>query len=187
MGKWTTERIDLLKGLWQSGASLVEMAEAIGGGLTKNAIVGKGHRLCLGNLSGFKTPPPVVINEVAPMVPLLAEIKPQKISEQTFRLHAASVKTKCATLPDSLTNPVPKAPLVCERVSIWELTRRDQCRWPLGDPKDEDFAFCGLRVADTTVTSYCPGHRQLSITILPRKAKGQVGAPAMAFKEPLTA
>jgi GcrA cell cycle regulator len=44
-------------------------------------------------------------------------------------------------------------------ISIDELTRRD-CRWPIGDPRKEDFGFCGHAVMDGK--SYCAGHQAIA-------------------------
>lgn len=46
---WTDERIALLKKLWGEGKSAAEIAKALGGGLTRNAVIGKAHRLKLSN------------------------------------------------------------------------------------------------------------------------------------------
>ena len=48
------------------------------------------------------------------------------------------------------------------------------CRWPLGDPGEADFAFCGLTCAVTE--SYCPAHRRLAY--VPRVLSAKAGREA---------
>ena len=51
---WTDERVELLKKLWTDGLSASQIAAQLGG-VTRNAVIGKVHRL---NLSGRAKPPP---------------------------------------------------------------------------------------------------------------------------------
>ena len=44
---WSDEKIDLLKVLWAQGKSASEIADVIGDGVSRNAIIGKAHRLGL--------------------------------------------------------------------------------------------------------------------------------------------
>jgi GcrA cell cycle regulator len=50
---WTPERIDLLQRLWLQGQTASQIAEQLGDGVTRNAVIGKAHRL---GLSGRPTP-----------------------------------------------------------------------------------------------------------------------------------
>ena len=50
---WTEERIELLQRLWLQGQTASQIAEQLGGGVTRNAVIGKAHRL---GLSGRPTP-----------------------------------------------------------------------------------------------------------------------------------
>ncbi len=118
---WTPEKIKLLKKLWLKGKSTVEIGKELG--MSKNAVVGKVHRLELA-----ARPSPIKKN--------------QKQSEK---------KTK--TSKESKTN----------KVTLMDL-KLNSCRWPMGDPKDEDFHFCG---ADTvTGKPYCSEHCKIAYTSL---------------------
>lgn len=50
---WTTDRVELLTKLWKEGKTAKEIAETLGDGITRNAVIGKAHRL---NLSGRESP-----------------------------------------------------------------------------------------------------------------------------------
>ncbi len=50
---WTEERVSLLKKMWGEGRTAKEIAEALGDGVTRNAVIGKAHRL---NLSSRVSP-----------------------------------------------------------------------------------------------------------------------------------
>jgi|AACY02.16.fsa_nt_gi Uncharacterized protein conserved in bacteria len=45
--QWTEERVGMLKKLWKQGKSAREIAEIMGGGLTRNAVIGKANRIGL--------------------------------------------------------------------------------------------------------------------------------------------
>ena len=115
---WTDERIVLLKQLWGEGKSAAEIAKALGGGLTRNAVIGKAHRLKLSN----RVSPIQQNNKKAPAAPAAKIVEEKK-----------PVITKAAPAPLKRTT---------SGVSLVDLKER-MCRWPSGDPKDADFHFCG--------------------------------------------
>ena len=47
VGSWTEDRVELLGRLWGEGLSASQIAAALGGGVTRNAVIGKVHRLGL--------------------------------------------------------------------------------------------------------------------------------------------
>lgn len=109
---WTEDKVDLLRQLWGSGKSASEIAEIIGG-MTRNAVIGKAHRL---GLSGRPSP-----------------IKRRK------RVEASEPKVGGAT--------------------ILNLTER-MCRWPIGDPKQPGFRFCGRHTVQEL--PYCAEHAAMA-------------------------
>lgn len=113
---WTEERVKLLKKLWQNGTSTVEIGRALG--ISKNAVVGKVHRL-----------------------ELAARPSPLKTEEKKL----------------------PKRPLNTGRVTLMDL-KLTSCRWPIGDPKDPDFHFCGEQ--SVTGKPYCQEHCKIAYTSL---------------------
>jgi GcrA cell cycle regulator len=128
---WTDERVELLKKLWQDGLSASQIAAELGG-VTRNAVIGKVHRL---GLSGRGQP--------------TSSIKRQRRTHSTGMRRVRQMITvgNLALKPDQLPdvdmrprrNVVVPIPL---RLSIFQLTEKT-CKWPLGDPGQEDFHFCG--------------------------------------------
>jgi GcrA cell cycle regulator len=139
---WTDERVELLRKLWMDGLSASQIAAELANGITRNAVIGKVHRL---GLSGrVKCPVP----SAAPR-PRAAAPRPVR----TAPPRPAGVVTRGATAlvlqPESFAAPAPR-PVdnvvipISERVTIMEL-REGMCRWPLGDPAASDFRYCGGR------------------------------------------
>ncbi len=133
---WTEERVETLKKLWTEGLSASQIAGRLGD-VTRNAVIGKVHRLGLSGratTSRIKTVRPRkrvarVGNKQnrplrfgAPRAPFQAGATPP--SEQSFEL------------AEELIIPMD------ERKYITTLTETC-CRWPIGDPTNEDFHFCG--------------------------------------------
>ncbi len=121
---WTDDRVLLLKKLWGEGKTAAEIASALGG-VTRNAVIGKAHRLKLSNR----------------VSPIQQNKKPANTSQKP------EVKTKAAIIAQS--NEEGGA------YSLLEL-KSSQCRWPIGDPKHENFGFCGA--SRISGVPYCEEH-----------------------------
>lgn len=141
---WTVERVDALKGLVADGLSASQIA-AVLGGLTRNAVIGKVHRMGLsltlstGRTSQGQTPqrPP----------------RPRRIKRAGFDKRRA---TELAVEPDGIIElPPDTSPDAC---TLLELTE-ESCRWPMGTPGTEEFRFCGSQRGDGP---YCARHHRLS-------------------------
>jgi len=137
---WTDERVDLLQQLWLRGVSASKIAADLGG-VTRNAVIGKVHRLGLeGRTMTSRIKPP----------------KPQRSSpklRKSQRAQALRVPPP-STLEAPTPLPAPHADDVA-RVSLDEL-EADHCRWPCaGHVNNETAQYCGeQRVRG----SYCAGH-----------------------------
>ena len=119
---WTDERVNTLTRMWKSGQSAQEIASELG--ITRNAVIGKAHRL---GLSGRPS-------------------------------------------------PIKKKEIGCTILQLNERT----CRWPMGDPKDGAFRFCGKQVH--AHFPYCMDHALVAYQ-QPAK-KGEEGkAEAAAAKD----
>lgn len=148
---WTDDRVELLSKLWGEGLSASQIAAALGGGVTRNAVIGKVHRL---GLSGrAKTGAGQAQRQAKPRPPAVTgtadAARPVPRPEEGYRGPAA-VDERWADevqIPESL------------RVSILEL-RDSMCRWPLGDPSKPDFAFCGAKAV--TALPYCGHHCRIA-------------------------
>ena len=62
---WDEPRVELLKRLWISGETARAISEKLGEGITRNAVIGKAHRLGLTGKHGSK--PPAVVHSRAPV------------------------------------------------------------------------------------------------------------------------
>jgi len=151
---WTDERVELLKKLWADGLSASQIAAELGG-ITRNAVIGKVHRLGLsGRAKSPSTSAPRPRKPRAPSHPA-----------SMFRTHGATA-LKPMSMPDFDIEPLIERevrpllePVSSERVTIMEL-REAMCRWPIGDPSNAEFRFCGSRVNSSS--SYCGYHAQLA-------------------------
>lgn len=154
---WTDDRVELLGKLWGEGLSASQIAGILGGGVTRNAVIGKVHRL---GLSGRgKTGQPAAARPPKPRLTASPEPAPDGVGRD-----APSEAESAAPEPPRVVGTAvarsdePNIP-VSERVSILEL-RDSMCRWPLGDPASADFGFCGRRAA--SALPYCDAHCRIA-------------------------
>ena len=153
---WTDERVVLLKKLWGEGKTAAEIAKALGG-VTRNAVIGKAHRLKLSNRIS-----PIQQNER----------KEDRVPE---------IKKAIKTKPIIMAKP---ANMSFKSLKMIELKER-MCRWPSGDPKDEDFSFCGC--TSEPGLPYCNEHAKMAYQVAGRsrtlKAEDFDDAAAAALPE----
>ncbi len=163
---WTDERIALLKKMWKEGKSAADIAKTLGKGVTRNAVIGKAHRMGLSNRpSPIKKTSAVVAKAVA------KKDASKKIAKPKEEPKKSKSSAKKATAPvivsgvknNPLVRPEPVEPRKMEKeeippgggVALIDLTER-MCRWPIGDPREDDFTFCGRGIRPGT--PYCPDH-----------------------------
>jgi GcrA cell cycle regulator len=155
---WTDERVELLKKLWTDGLSASQIAAELGN-VTRNAVIGKVHRLGLSGrpkdakstpatpqrprkaATRMPSPPAPITPHVANNV-VVAPIPLQPVMEQPP-----------VALDDDVAIPM------SERVTIMDL-RESMCRWPMGDPTKPEFRFCGAR--SITGLPYCTHHSRIA-------------------------
>ncbi len=138
---WNDERVELLKKLWAEGLSASQIAQRLGG-VTRNAVIGKVHRL---GLSGRATPS-----------------RPQRRSTKPAAARPARTTPAIAAARSAPPPPAPVEPARLpngEYATVLTLGSRI-CRWPIGDPDDADFRFCG-RAAEPG-SPYCEAHARLA-------------------------
>jgi GcrA cell cycle regulator len=159
---WTEERVTVLKKLWAEGHSASQIAKQLGG-VTRNAVIGKVHRL---GLSGRATP-----SRPVKRPPRLARPKPRVMPDGT-------VKTPTPAVPErtDLLRPAERSAMVAALPPLEQsdgapasiLTIRDSmCKWPIGDPADPKFAFCGRK---SDCGPYCSEHAKVAFQ--PAKKRG---------------
>ena len=168
---WTDERVELLKKMWGEGQSASQIAKELGG-VTRNAVIGKVHRLGLSNraTSSAKAEPKAKAapkSEPKPKAaPKAAEAAPRKEEEPAPKPLPARKQIIPAGQPlppQPSANEISPEALAkvsavekkAKKLSLMELTERT-CKWPVGDPATDDFWFCGLPVQQGK--PYCEAH-----------------------------
>ena len=180
---WTDERVETLKKMWGEGQSASQIAKELGG-VTRNAVIGKVHRLGLSNRAGSggsaskaapKEKPAAAAKpaakaapkpKAAPAASVPAVKEEQELDENGIPISAA----RRAIIPAG--QPLPPQPSANEispealakvsevektakKITLMELTEKT-CKWPVGDPATDDFWFCGLGVQQGK--PYCEAH-----------------------------
>lgn len=138
---WTEQMVDDLCRLWDEGLTASEIAKKIG--VSKNSIVGKVHRLCL-----KARPSPIKKKD---------EEFDSVAEEQVFEDEMAEFDSEEWVQEE--IKPAAKKCVKKERVKLMELDGHT-CRWPIGDPRDDDFCFCGKRVK--IGQTYCEEHSAIA-------------------------
>ena len=153
---WTDERVDLLRKLWTDGLSASQIAAELSNGITRNAVIGKVHRL---GLSGrVKTNAPAAAARPRVQAPRVA--KPVQSRPMTAVRGNTVMVIEARTFEAPAPRPVEEVVVpICERVTIMEL-RESMCRWPLGDPSTSEFRFCGG--PSPIGTPYCTFHERIA-------------------------
>lgn len=158
---WTPELIKDLKRLWNKGLTTVEIGNRIG--MSKNAVVGKAHRLGLeGRPSPIKksAKKTIVVEETVTKKPE-TENTAKQVIDDIDELESSSFP------PEELLKAEPMPEMSVSKkgkqkgVQLVDL-KPNSCRWPLGDPKDADFCFCGHECANGKI--YCEEHCAVAYT-----------------------
>jgi GcrA cell cycle regulator len=143
---WTEDRVETLKKLWADGLSASQIAKQLGG-VTRNAVIGKVHRL---GLSGRATPSrPARRPRPARSASGAQSLQPRKPAPRPPLLQRRNL----SLLKPSL-RPMP-APQEAQKLPSGEyatvLTLREgMCKWPIGDPTRPSSAFAAAIPASAT-------------------------------------
>ena len=128
---WTDEKVAKLKELWGKGSTASQIAEILGG-VSRNAVIGKAHRL---NLSGK------IITKKG---------STNQDNQKTKNLNVKKArrgKFKSLVIEKDFEPENPK--------QLEELDE-NSCKWPIGHPNEENFYFCGR--TSLKDFSYCKLH-----------------------------
>jgi GcrA cell cycle regulator len=149
---WTDERVELLKKLWADGLSASQIAGELGG-ITRNAVIGKVHRL---GLSGrAKAPSSSVPRQRKPRAPSMFRPPRTMMRGNTALAHMPSYDYDLEPEPELIENIIP----IGQRCTLLELDQ-EKCHWPIGDPGQPDFFFCGGKT--NAGTPYCGYHGRVA-------------------------
>ena len=148
---WTDERVETLKKLWLDGLSASQIAKQLGG-VTRNAVIGKVHRLGLSGRAAPSQPARPAFKAPRPARPAATTVPaPRRVAQP----HAREAG------PIAIVAPQPAAPRQEERGVATVLTLgAHMCKWPIGDPATDDFTFCGRRSTDDG--PYCVEHARVA-------------------------
>lgn len=134
---WTEDRVAVLEKLWGEGRTAAEIAKELGEGVTRNAVIGKAHRL--------------------------------KLSSRLSPIQQNTKKIKKEARPPVIRRSSKKIPIILGKQLKMEELRDRMCRWPNGDPQDEDFSFCGCATLEGT--PYCAEHAEIAYQVTSRARK----------------
>ena len=166
---WTDDRVELLKKLWADGLSASQIANQLGG-VTRNAVIGKVHRL---GLSGRAT---------------TSRVKSSRARRRPSRPRGEGRKN-FPTFGNTALKPYYDAeaeadalPQLVEEIDIPEEQRRTiltlnetTCRWPVGDPAEDEFYFCGG--ASEVGQPYCEHHARVAYQPVQSRRKSAANRP----------
>jgi GcrA cell cycle regulator len=157
---WQTDEIEALRaycdGRFTASEVAAKMGEDAGKHYTRNAIIGKVHRLrnrgddkikLSSQLTGRSQYAPKIVKPRLPKPPRIIKPKPEPVD--VFKAG--------------------------EGVTIADLSPQD-CRWPLGDPATPEFRYCGQERDGERM--YCKHHASIAYSPRPKKQKRQPGLEA---------
>jgi len=149
---WTDERVEQLKKLWSDGLSASQIAAELGG-ITRNAVIGKVHRL---GLSGrTKAPSTAAPRPRKPRATHMLRVARPVVRGNTALAHAYAYDYEVEPEQAPVENVIPMG----QRRTLLELNEQT-CRWPIGDPATQDFYFCGGHAL--TGLPYCAYHSRIA-------------------------
>lgn len=173
---WTDETVATLTRLWKEGNSARQIAAMMGGGITRNAVIGKCGRLSL-TMSGkphqTSRKPAAPKNPRPPRTPFEfgAPLKAKREKHQNSA-NIVNKKESRKKDPGLVVRPA-DGPPVDRHLSLVDLGPRD-CKWPHGDPRGADYHYCGCETARPGVP-YCAWHMGKAYTA----AKPATGRPVV--------
>ena len=144
---WTEDRVGALKKLWLEGQSASQIAKQLGGGVTRNAVIGKVHRL---GLSGRAAPSQPARATFRPSRPRPAA-QPTQAPSAPRRIEAVQPRPAAPQLPVAM----PDLPGTATVMTLGA----HMCKWPIGDPSSTEFSFCGRRASEGV---YCLEHARVA-------------------------
>jgi GcrA cell cycle regulator len=171
---WTDDRVDLLKKLWSEGLSASQIAGRLGG-VTRNAVIGKVHRLGLSGratTSRMKSPR-------RPRATVRRQPRPayRQLGNPALRNLYQGDAEPFVPAAEELDIPIE------DRRTLQDLTESD-CRWPIGDPQHDDFHFCNRHKVPGL--PYCEFHAKRAFQPPQARRKDRAGqkAPPVALAKP---
>lgn len=168
---WTEKMVEDLKIMWKQGLTTGEIGKRLG--VSKNSIVGKVHRLQLdARPSPIKKKEPEEVKETKTEKKSCKSKSAEKNEVKKETKKEAKIETKAEEkviekAPQPLIEevktftpkPITPAKTYNGNAKLTDLDNHT-CRWPIGDPKDENFHFCGRKIK--LGQTYCEEHAALA-------------------------
>jgi GcrA cell cycle regulator len=152
---WTDERVEMLKKLWADGLSASQIAAELGG-VTRNAVIGKVHRLGLSGRAKSPSSAAPRQRKARNTSQMMRVSRPAMRGNTALAHHALEAYDLAPDpQPERIENIIP----IGQRCSLLELNDA-KCRWPIGDPGSADFFFCGGNPVGEL--PYCAYHARLA-------------------------
>src|SRR3979490_919659 len=148
---WTDDRVEQLKKLWEAGLSASQIAAELGN-VTRNAVIGKVHRLGLSGRAKSPSSAAPRQRKARPAQQMMRVSRPVSRGKSALA-HAFEVDME----PDPIAydNVVPMS----QRLSLLQLNEAT-CHWPIGDPASSEFFFCGGKALISL--PYCAYHSRIA-------------------------
>jgi len=179
---WTDERVELLSQLWLEGRSASQISAVLGAGLTRNAVIGKVHRLGLAGRAKTTSPSPSSsagsssARSAAPSSARRPTPRPATNAGSGASVNAVAgngggggrvvhgntvmtLAPEAAAEPEVVRTEEDVVVPMSLRVTIVDL-KESMCRWPLGDPTSGDFRYCGSPAPGAG--PYCSHHGKMA-------------------------
>lgn len=156
---WTDERVETLKKLWAEGLSASQIAAQLGG-VSRNAVIGKVHRLKLSS-RGRATSPRTRQKKAQPTGTTTSR-RPRNTRPITTSIGATALQAQFDEEPVARLYVRPSENVVVpisRKLSLVQLNETT-CKWPNGDPLSEEFSFCGNEAGESG--PYCTYHSRLA-------------------------
>jgi GcrA cell cycle regulator len=155
---WTDERVELLKKLWADGLSASQIATKLGE-VTRNAVIGKVHRLGLAGratTSRIRTARPR--SNIALFPARSAQVQYRTFGNAALKAAPQPQERKAAAIIP--LRALPELEPAPEGVITLAELKETMCHWPIGDPMEEGFHFCGRR--KSFGVPYCEHHAAIA-------------------------
>jgi len=158
---WTEERVEALRKLWAEGLSASQIAAQLGG-VSRNAVIGKVHRLKLSSRGRAtasparqkKTAQPSLVKPQQRATAPAPRPAPHSVGSNALQTQFDQ-QPAARPAPRNTDNVVP----ISRHLHLVQLNERT-CKWPNGDPLSEDFNFCGNESMETG--PYCRFHAKIA-------------------------
>ena len=149
---WSDDRVEQLKKLWEGGLSASQIAAELGN-VTRNAVIGKVHRLGLSGRAKSPSSAAPRQRKARPAAQHMMRVSRPVSRGNTALAHAFEVELEAD--PIAYDNVVPMS----QRLSLLELNEAT-CHWPIGDPSSSEFFFCGGKALASL--PYCAHHSRIA-------------------------